>query len=98
LDAKRRFVGDSLVARGQLKRNFVLTDEISPLKNNFMSIFWFVVGIACGFGAKLGADKYGEWKNHEKQQREQLGDWLVELRAIQKLKKERETGESPIER
>lgn len=54
-----------------------------------MAIFWFVVGIACGFGAKLGADKYREWQDHDKVQKEQIGEWLVELRAMEKLRKER---------
>lgn len=63
-----------------------------------MSIIWFVIGLAVGFGVKFGADYYKDWKNHEEQQRAQLGEWLVELRAMEKLKKERETAERPIER
>lgn len=51
-----------------------------------MNIFLFILGLILGFGIKLGADYYYEWKTEQKKTYMDMTDILINFRAIEKLK------------
>lgn len=51
-----------------------------------MNIFFFIIGAAVGFGAKLGADKYNEWQNEQQKNYLKMEQILIDWKAIEKMK------------
>jgi len=48
-----------------------------------MNIFFLIIGIAIGFGLKLGADQYFIFKKREKEQIDRMENILAKWTAIE---------------
>lgn len=54
-----------------------------------MTIIWFLVGLAFGFGAKFGLDEYAEYREHQKKTFLDMSDILVKFKAMELNKKDK---------
>jgi nitric oxide reductase large subunit len=51
-------------------------------------VILFLLGTICGFGGKLGADWYAEWKAEQKDIQNKMEKWSRTLDAMELLKKQ----------